>query len=200
MTHDQKPMTPFLLIGLGNPGKEYAGNRHNIGFMAIDFMMIDHGFSKPAKKFGGSIAEGRVGDHKVLAFRPLGYMNTSGVPAAEAAQFYKIPLENIIVIHDEIDLPLGRLKVKRGGGHGGHNGLKSLDAHLGKDYKRIRIGVGHPGDPELVGDYVLADFKKSEKKLASLIVNEISRHIKLLLAGDDAGFMNKIVLATKEEA
>ncbi len=191
-------MTPFLLIGLGNPGSEYSGNRHNIGFMAVDRIAADYGFSKPAKKFGGSICEGVIGKQKVYAFKPLGYMNTSGGPAAEAARFYKIPPDHIIAIHDELDLPLGKLRVKRGGGNGGHNGLKSLDAHLGKDYLRIRLGIGHPGDKDMVTDYVLSDFRKAEKPMVELMIGEISKHIGLLLQGDEAKFMSKIALATKE--
>jgi PTH1 family peptidyl-tRNA hydrolase len=191
-------MTPFLLIGLGNPGPRYSGNRHNIGFMVIDRVASDYGFSRPSHKFGGSICEGIIGGQKVYAFKPLGYMNTSGGPAGEAARFYKIPVENVVVIHDELDLPLGKLRVKRGGGSGGHNGLKSIDAHMGDNYQRVRVGIGHPGDKDLVSDYVLSDFSKAECSQVELMVNEISKYIALLLQGDEAGFMNKIAIATKE--
>ena len=191
-------MQAFLLIGLGNPGKSYAGNRHNIGFMVVDAIAEAYGFSKPAKKFGGQIAEGGLEKQKVYLFKPQGYMNVSGIPAAEAAHFYKIPLEKIIVIHDELDLPLGKLRVKRGGGNGGHNGLKSLDEHLGKDYWRVRFGIGHPGDKDLVSDYVLSDFSKAERKQAYMMVDEIAKNIGLLLAGDEAKFMSRIALETKE--
>ena len=119
-------------------------------------------------------------------------MNLSGESAGELARFYKIPLENIIAIHDELDLPLGKLRVKRGGGNGGHNGLESLTQHLSTDYKRVRVGIGHPGDKDLVSDYVLSDFAKAEKPLASQMVDEITKYIDLLIKGDDAGFMNKI--------
>ena len=197
MTHDPKPMTPFLLIGLGNPGKDYAGNRHNIGFMAISRIFRDYDFPHTAKKFGGALAEGKIDGYKVYIFMPLGYMNTSGEPASKVANFYKIPPENIIVIHDELDLPLGKLKVKRGGGNGGHNGLKSLDAHIGKDYWRIRVGIGHPGDKDMVSDYVLSDFAKAERLGVTLMIEEISKHIGLLLAGDEAKFMTKIAMAIK---
>lgn len=193
-------MTSFLIIGLGNPGKEYAGNRHNIGFMAIEAIAEAHGFSKASKKFGGVIAEGRIGAHKVFLFMPLSYMNLSGGPAEDAANFYKIPPENIIVIHDELDLPLGKLRVKLGGGHGGHNGLKSLDAHLSKEYWRVRLGIGHPGDKDMVSDYVLSDFAKAERKTVKLMTEEVARHIELLLKGDEAGFMNKMALATGKNA
>lgn len=189
-------MTHFLLIGLGNPGTGYAGNRHNIGFMALDRMAQDYGFSRAAQKFGGSLAEGAIGPHKIFSFKPLGYMNVSGGPAGEAARFYKIPPEHIIAIHDDLDLPLGKLRVKRGGGHSGHNGLKSLDAHLGKEYWRIRLGIGHPGDKDLVSDYVLSDFAKAERPTVEATLADVSDHIGLLLAGDDAGFMTKIALRT----
>jgi len=184
-----------LLIGLGNPGNSYAGNRHNVGFMAIDRIIADYGFSKPSLKFGGSVAEGVIAGNKVFAFKPLGYMNISGKPAHEIAHFYKIPLENIIVLHDELDLQLGKLRVKCGGSSGGHNGLRSLDAHLGADYQRVRIGISHPLDKNLVADYVLSDFRKEEKHAVENILQEISRHLGILLAGDEAGFMNKVSLA-----
>jgi PTH1 family peptidyl-tRNA hydrolase len=191
-------MTHLLLIGLGNPGPSYSGNRHNIGFMVIDRIIGEYGFSRPSQKFGGQLAEGSVGKQKLYAFKPLGYMNTSGGPAGEASRFYKIPTENIIVIHDELDLPLGKLRVKRGGGNGGHNGLRSLDAHIGEDYLRVRMGIGHPGDKDMVADYVLSDFSKQERPLMELMVSETAKHIGLLLQGDEAKFMSKIALATKE--
>lgn len=191
-------MPPFLLIGLGNPGASYAANRHNVGFMQIGEIIDYYGFSRPLRKFGGALAEGKIGASKVFAFCPLGYMNTSGGPASEAAGFYKIPKENIIVIHDELDLPLGKLKVKSGGGNGGHNGLRSIDSHLGTEYKRVRFGIGHPGDKNRVSDYVLSDFQKDEWPAVELMITEISKQLPLLLQGDDAGFMNKIALSTKQ--
>jgi len=166
--------------------------------MAADYISSEYGFSRPARKFGGSISEGTIAKQKVFSFKPLGYMNVSGGPAGEVAGFYKIPPENIIVIHDELDLPLGKLRVKRGGGNGGHNGLKSLDAHIGKEYWRIRFGIDHPGDKDKVSDYVLSDFRKAEWPVVELMVQEITKHIALLMAGDEAGFMNKIALATQE--
>jgi peptidyl-tRNA hydrolase, PTH1 family len=191
-------MTPFLLIGLGNPGSGYSGNRHNVGFMVIDRIITDYGFSKPTHKFGGSVSEGTIAGQKVYAFRPLGYMNTSGGPVGELSRFYKIPAEQMIVIHDELDLAACKIRVKRGGGNGGHNGLKSIDAHVGDNYQRIRVGIGHPGDKDRVSDYVLSDFNKAERPAFELLINEIAKHIGTLLQGDDAGFMNKIALATKE--
>ncbi len=184
-----------LIIGLGNPGNVYSGNRHNIGFMAVDRIISEYSFSKPSLKFGGAVAEGAVDGNKIFVFKPLGYMNISGTPTSEITRFYKIPLKDIIVIHDDLDLQLGKLRVKRGGSSGGHNGLKSLDSHLGVDYLRIRLGIGHPGDKDLVSDYVLSDFRKEEMTTLKNIIDETSHHLGLLLAGDEAGFMNKVSLA-----
>lgn len=182
----------YLLIGLGNPGTKYSGNRHNIGFMAIDRMMSDYGFSKTSLKFGGSLSEGIIDGNKVFAFKPLSYMNVSGQPVGEMARFYKIPLENTIVIHDELDLPLGKLRVKKGGGSGGHNGLKSLDAHLGTDYVRIRIGIDRPEHKDMVSHYVLSDFRKEEIPTAEHTIEKISDNIGVLIAGNESEFMNKV--------
>lgn len=190
-------MISFLLIGLGNPGKDYAGNRHNIGFMTADAIAERYKFSPWSKKFRGQICEGKIGEEKVYLLKPQTYMNLSGEAAGEAARFYKIPPENIIAIHDELDLPLGRLRVKRSGGNGGHNGLESLDQYLGPDYLRVRIGIGHPGDKDMVSDYVLSNFSKQERPAAEAMIGEIAQHIGLLLAGDEPGFMNKIALAMK---
>lgn len=186
-----------LIIGLGNPGGSYAGNRHNIGFMAVDKIAADFGFSKFCLKFGGAVAEVVIAGEKVFLFKPLGYMNISGTPTGEISRFYKISLEKTIAIHDELDLPLGKLRVKRGGSSGGHNGLKSLDAHIGVDYTRVRLGIGHPMDKNLVANYVLSDFAKAEMPAVENIIAETSRNIALLLAGDEAEFMNKVSLALK---
>lgn len=184
--------TPFLLIGLGNPGKSYAGNRHNAGFMAIDALQEKYAARPEIKKFGGLISEGTMGESKLLFFKPQSYMNLSGEPALQVAQFFKIPLSHIIVFHDELDLPLAKIRVKVGGGAGGHNGLKSLDQHLGKEYKRVRLGIGHPGDKNLVSDYVLHDFSKEELKEMAPLFENIAKHASLLLQGHDAAFMNKL--------
>ena len=186
-----------LLIGLGNPGNSYAGNRHNIGFMTIDRVAADYGFAKSCLKFGGAVAEGQIAGEKVFAFKPLGFMNISGKPAQEIVNFYKIPLENIIVFHDDLDLPLGKLRVKRGGSSGGHNGLRSLDAHLGADYLRVRLGIGHPIDKDMVSTHVLSDFNSREKPSVENITSETSHHLGFLLAGNEAGFMNKVTIATR---
>jgi len=187
-----------LLVGLGNPGREYSGNRHNVGFMAIDRIATDYRFKAPKKTFGGELAEGMIGDAKIFLLKPLTYMNLSGECLGKAARFYKIPLDKIIVIHDELDLPLGKLRVKKGGGNGGHNGLKSIDAHMGKDYWRMRFGIEHPGDKERVTGHVLSDFSRTEHKIIEPILSEISHHIALLLQGDEAGFMNRLCLTSNE--
>lgn len=190
-------MSTHLIIGLGNPGARYAGNRHNAGFMAVDHLAQSPGFSRWSAKFGGELSEGQIAGQKTYLFKPLSYMNLSGNPAGELARFYKIPTTAITCIHDELDLPLCKLRVKRGGGHGGHNGLKSLDEHLGKDYQRVRFGIGHPGDKDLVSDYVLSDFSKAEQVAVAECIGEIGRHIELLLRGDEAGFMNKLSLSMR---
>lgn len=189
---------PTLIIGLGNPGPEYSANRHNIGFMAVDAVAEAYGFAKWSKKFQGQLSEGTIAGEKVFLLKPQTYMNLSGESAGKVAQFYKIPPENIIVIHDELDLPLGKLRVKIGGGNGGHNGLNSLDEHLGKDYWRVRVGIGHPGDKDAVSDYVLSDFTKAEHTFVESMVGEIAKYIGLLLQGNDAEFMNRIALAFHE--
>jgi len=195
-SHDKTLMTNnFLIIGLGNPGTGYAGNRHNVGFMVIDQIISDYGFSKPSLKFGGAVAEGMIDGEKTYAFKPLGYMNISGSPANEIAKFYKIPLKNIIAIHDDLDIAPGKLKVKRGGGSGGHNGLKSLDSHIGVDYLRVRIGIGYPGYKDMVSDYVLSNFRKEEITQIESIIKETSKHVGCLLKSDEAGFMNKVSLS-----
>lgn len=151
-----------LLIGLGNPGARYAGNRHNIGFRAVEAIAERHGLGPWKRRFQGEAAEGRIGGEKVLLLKPMTYMNESGRAAGEAARFYKIPPEDMIAFHDELDLAPGRVKVKQGGGHAGHNGLKSLTAHCGADFWRVRIGIGHPGDKAKVTSYVLSDFPKAD--------------------------------------
>lgn len=181
-----------LLIGLGNPGKKYALNRHNIGFMAMDTLAGAYEFPSEKQKFSGLLTEGIIGDAKTLLFKPQKYMNLSGESVGELTRFHKIPLSHVIVFHDELDLPLGKIRVKRGGGAGGHNGLKSLDQHIGADYLRVRIGIGHPGNKDMVSDYVLSNFDKHEIESAIQILSSITIHMPVLLKGDEAGFMNKV--------
>ncbi len=191
----------LLLVGLGNPGSGHANQRHNIGFMAVDAIARRHGFKPFRAKFEGEIAEGEIGDTRVLALKPMTYMNLSGNSVAAAARFYKIPQDSIFVIHDEIELAPARLRVKRGGGNAGHNGLKSLDAALGPDYWRVRLGVGRPeraitdADPDAVSNWVLRDFSKADREWVDKLVEAVAEHAPLLIAHDDAGFMNRIALA-----
>src|SRR5436309_11817554 len=153
----------LLFVGLGNPGAKHAGNRHNIGFMVVDAIAKRHGFPPWRRRFQGVASEGAIGREKVLLLLPGTYMNESGRAVAEAAHFYKLPASDIVVFHDEIDLSPGKVRVKTGGGVAGHNGLRSITAHIGNDYRRVRIGVGHPGVKEMVHGYVLSDFAKSER-------------------------------------
>lgn len=185
----------YLITGLGNPGPRYAGTRHNIGFMAVDAIARVHGFGHFTQRFGGEVCEGKIAQERVFLQKPQTYMNESGRAVGELARFYKIPVENIIVLHDELDVAFARLRVKRGGGNGGHNGLKSIDAHLGADYWRVRLGIGHPGDRELVTPHVLSDFSKPEQAALAPWLDAVAAHIPLLLAGREAGFMNKVVLS-----
>jgi PTH1 family peptidyl-tRNA hydrolase len=185
----------LLLVGLGNPGAEYAKNRHNIGFMALQAIAGRYDFGPFRKKFHGLIAEGAIGGEKVLALKPETFMNDSGRSVIAAAAFYKIPPEDIIVLHDEIDIAAGKVRVKRGGGHAGHNGLRSIHAHIGPDYGRVRIGVGHPGDKDEVPGHVLEDFAKADAGWVEKALGVISEHAGLLLAGDDGAYMTKVAEA-----
>jgi len=185
----------LLLVGLGNPGKTYAGNRHNIGFMAIDAIARLGRFPAFRSRFQGLSSEGPMGSERAILLQPTTYMNESGRSVAEAVKFFKIPLENIIVFHDELDLPAAKLRMKAGGGHGGHNGLRSISSHLGDGYRRVRLGIGHPGNKDMVHDYVLKDFSKSEMQWVDRLCDEIGHHIALLAEGRDAQFQNKIHLS-----
>jgi PTH1 family peptidyl-tRNA hydrolase len=188
----------LLLVGLGNPGGEYASNRHNIGFMAVDEIVRRHSFQSFRAKFNGQLAEGRIGGTKVLALKPSTFMNESGRSVGAAANFYKIAVADILVIHDELDLEAGKLRLKSGGGHAGHNGLRSIHAHLGEGYRRLRLGIGHPGDKSMVTSHVLKDFAKADKQWLEPLLDSIADHIELCLEGDDAGFLNKVGLDKNE--
>ncbi|KGF68018.1 peptidyl-tRNA hydrolase [Hoeflea sp. BAL378] len=186
----------LLIAGLGNPGPQYARNRHNVGFMAADAIARRHSFSGFSKKFRGEIAEGTIAGEKVLLLKPMTFMNLSGDSVGEALRFYKLSPSDLIVIHDELDIAPGKLKLKTGGGNGGHNGLKSIDAHVGKDYRRLRIGIGHPGHKDRVSPYVLGDFAKADMEWLEPLIDAIADHAELMARGDDAGFLNKIAMAT----
>lgn len=184
-----------LIAGLGNPGARYAATRHNVGFMAVDRIAHRHHFTGEQAKFDGLMCEGRIDGHKLLLFKPQTFMNRSGVPLSQIANFYKIPPEAVLVIYDELDLPVGRLRTKQGGGSGGHNGIKSCDAHFGKDYWRLRLGIDHPGDKARVSDYVLSDFTKDEQPVINAQLDALADHAGFLAGGDLPGFQNKIALA-----
>ncbi|MEM8958936.1 MAG: aminoacyl-tRNA hydrolase [Pseudomonadota bacterium] len=183
-----------LFVGLGNPGAKYARNRHNAGFMALDRIAADHGFEPWRSRFQGEITEGRLGGGKVMLIKPGSFMNRSGQPVGEAARYFDIAPEDITVFQDELDLAPGKVRVKRGGGHAGHNGLRSLHAHLGPDYRRVRIGIGHPGHKDRVSGYVLSDFAKAEIALIDDVMRGISDGADALAAGDDGRFMNAVAL------
>jgi peptidyl-tRNA hydrolase, PTH1 family len=184
-----------LLVGLGNPGRGHAHNRHNIGFLAADEIVRRHRLGPWRARFNGLVSEGEIGGERVVVLKPETYMNESGRAVGAAAQFYKLEPAAIVVVHDDVDLVPGKLRVKQGGGAGGHNGLRSIDAHLGPDYWRIRIGVGHPGHADLTRAYVLQDFAKEDRPLMSQLVVAAVEALPLLLAGDANGYMNKVVVA-----
>ncbi len=183
-----------LLVGLGNPGAKYAHNRHNIGFMALDRIAADHGFSGWRSKFQGQIAEGRFGSTKVTLLKPETFMNLSGQSVGEAMRYLKVSPEDIIVFHDEIDLAPGKVRLKTGGGHAGHNGLRSIHGHIGPDYNRVRMGVGHPGHKDAVPGYVLRDFPKADAEWLDDELRGISDGIAHLIDGDGGKFLNAIAL------
>ncbi len=185
-----------IIAGLGNPGAQYAGNRHNIGFMAVDALQRLPSFAPWSRKFKAEISEGDIAGEKILLMKPLTYMNLSGESVGEAMRFYKLSPADIIAIHDELDLPAGRARIKTGGGHGGHNGLKSLDAHCGKEYRRLRLGIGHPGDKERVHGHVLGDFAKADKTWLEPLLDAIADNASMLVKVEDSQLMNKLALAT----
>ncbi|MDJ1009309.1 MAG: aminoacyl-tRNA hydrolase [Paracoccaceae bacterium] len=183
-----------LFVGLGNPGPKYARHRHNIGFMAVDRIAADHGFSPWRGKFQGALSEGRLGSEKVMLLKPETFMNLSGQSVGEAMRFFKLAPEDVVVFHDEIDLAPGKLRVKSGGGHAGHNGLRSLHAHIGEAYTRVRMGVGHPGHKDRVPGYVLHDFPKADEAWLDDLLRGISDGAEALAAGDTGRFQNAVAL------
>jgi PTH1 family peptidyl-tRNA hydrolase len=185
----------LLFVGLGNPGRAYARNRHNIGFMAVAAIARRHGFGTPRARFSGEIREGALAGERVLLLEPHTFMNDSGRAVGEAARFLKIDLADITVFHDELDLAPAKCRVKVGGGNAGHNGLRSITAHMGNDYRRVRLGIGHPGDKSLVHSYVLNDFAKSEEPWVEALCDAVADNAAMLVKGDDAGFQNKVHLA-----
>lgn len=185
-----------LLVGLGNPGRKYEANRHNIGFMAVDRIAADHGFAPWRARFQGEVSEGHLGSDKVILLKPQTFMNLSGQSVGEAMRFFKLTPADVIVFHDELDLAPRRLRVKTGGGHAGHNGLRSLHQHIGDGYVRVRIGIGHPGDKDRVAAYVLSDFAKADRDWVEDLLRGISDGAASLAEGDAARFMNAVSLRT----
>ncbi len=191
----------LLWVGLGNPEPGMARNRHNIGFMAMDVIANRHGFSPWRQRFKGLVAEGNIGGQKILALKPLTYMNASGESVQAAAGFFKLPPNAITAFHDELDLVAGKLRVKLGGGAAGHNGLRSMDRMLGApDYWRVRLGIGHPGSKDRVLSYVLGDFAKDDRDWLVALLDAVAEGAPLLAGGKPADFMTKVALLTQDVA
>jgi PTH1 family peptidyl-tRNA hydrolase len=188
-----------LFVGLGNPGGQYAFNRHNVGFMAIDAIAAAHDFPAWRKRFSGLSAEGKLGNESVLLFKPQTFMNESGRAVGEAVIFYKLDLGDVVVFHDELDLAPGKVRVKTGGGVAGHNGLKSLTSHVGNDYVRVRIGIGHPGSTDLVTGHVLRDFAKSEHEWLEPLLGAIAAEAAYLAEGANDKFQSRVAHAMQSE-
>ncbi len=187
----------LLIVGLGNPGPGHGNNRHNIGAMAVDEIVHRHSFARPRRRFHGAGHHGQVGGEKVLALKPATYVNRSGEAVGAAVRFYKLAPRQVIVIHDELDLAPGKLRVKTGGGNAGHNGLSSIDAHIGPAYRRVRIGIGHPGHKDLVTGYVLHDFAKADRAWIEPLLAALADALPWLVKGDDGGFMSRVALLTR---
>lgn len=183
-----------IWVGLGNPGPRYALHRHNVGFMAVDVIADMHGFGPVQKKFQGWAQEGRIDTHKVLLLKPATFMNESGRAVGEALRFYKLGTDALTVFHDELDLAPFKVKVKQGGGHAGHNGLRSIDQHLGAEFRRIRLGIGHPGHKDRVTGHVLGNFAKAEEDDLAAMLGAISAEAEWLAKRDDVRFMNDVAL------
>lgn len=183
-----------IWTGLGNPGPRYALHRHNIGFMALDVIADMHGFGPVQKKFSGWVQEGRIGSAKIILLKPATFMNESGRSVSEAMRFYKLDMDALTVFHDELDLAPFKVKVKQGGGHAGHNGLRSIDQHLGADFRRVRIGIGHPGHKDRVNGHVLGNYAKAEQDDLATMLGGISAEAEWLASGNDPRFTSEIAL------
>lgn len=185
----------LLFVGLGNPGSRYQGNRHNIGFMAVDAIARTHKAAPWRRKFQSEVTEATIGGEKVILLKPETFMNESGQAVQEAQHFYKIALGDIFAFHDELDLPPGKLRIKTGGGNAGHNGLRSMTECCGNEYRRIRLGIGHPGHKDAVHKFVLADFSKADRQWVADLCDAVADHVPLLVKGEDSNFQSKIHLA-----
>ena len=183
-----------LFVGLGNPGGKYAENRHNIGFMAVERIADDYGFAPWRSKFQGKVSEGILGHEKVILLKPETFMNLSGQSVGEAMRFYKLTPADVVVFHDELDLAPGKVRVKTGGGHAGHNGLRSIHQHIGADYDRVRMGIGHPGHKDRVAGYVLSDFAKAEQNWLDDVLRGSSDGAAALASGDGGKFSNAVAM------
>ena len=188
-----------LWVGLGNPGPQYAMHRHNVGFMAADTIAEVHRFGPVQKKFSGWLYDGRVGSERILLLKPATFMNESGRSVAEALRFYKLDIDALTVFHDELDLAPFKVKVKRGGGTAGHNGLRSIDQHLGADFRRVRLGIGHPGHKDRVLGYVLGNYAKAELDDLADLLGSLAAEAEWLAKGDDVRFMNDVALRLKQQ-
>ncbi len=184
----------FLFVGLGNPGAKYASNRHNIGFMAVDVIAAAHKFSPWKKKFQGEICDGTLGGTKVLLLKPQTFMNESGRSVGEAVRFHNIPLTNVFVFYDELDLEAGKLRVKLGGGAAGHNGIRSISSHITPEFKRVRLGIGHPGEARMVTPHVLGDFAKSDREWLVALLDAVADNAAMLIEGTEAKFQSHVHL------
>ncbi len=189
-----------VIVGLGNPGPKYERNRHNIGMLAVDAIHRRHsGLSPWRKRFQAEVSEGMIAGHKVLLVKPMTFMNESGRAVGEALRFYKLSADDVSVFYDELDLPPAKVRIKRAGGAGGHNGIRSLDAHIGKDYRRVRLGIGHPGAKERVTGHVLGDFAKPDAAWLDPLLDAIADDIALLLDDKESAFMNRLHRAVEPE-
>lgn len=188
-----------IWVGLGNPGPQYALNRHNVGFMVCDALAEVHEFGTVQKKFSGWVQEGRIGSEKIILLKPATYMNESGRAVGEALRFYKLAPEDVLVFHDELDLAPFKVKARLGGGLAGHNGLKSISQHIGPDFRRVRIGIGHPGNKDQVSPYVLGNYSKAEIDPLSDMLSAIGCEAQWLAANDDARFMSEYAMRMQEE-
>lgn len=184
----------LLFVGLGNPGTKYSGNRHNIGFMAVDEIVRRHNFSSWRKKFNSEMSEGALAGEKVMVLKPQTYMNESGRAVGEAVRFHNIPLQNVYVFYDELDLEPGKMRVKLSGGAAGHNGIRSIAAHISPEFKRVRLGIGHPGDKDMVMPHVLGDFAKSDREWLVKLLEGVADEVELLVEGKDEKFQSKVAL------
>ena len=184
----------YLFAGLGNPGTQYQSNRHNVGFMVADVMAAAHGFGPWKKKFQGALADGVIGGQKVLLLKPQTFMNESGRSVGEAVRFHNIPIQHVFVFYDELDLEPGKVRVKLGGGAAGHNGIRSISAHITPDFKRVRLGIGHPGDKNMVMPHVLGDFAKSDREWLVAMLDAVSDNAAQLIAGEDSKFQSAVHL------